>query len=698
MVGRGISHAECGEHRNSRHACPIDCPYNPFAPANYDQLLELEQRVDQQSLARLEEEAADPGALRQEFQRALSSSNPHALHARIVWRLFYEQDAAGRTCAQRWEAAGFPGLRNDGRVLLRGKMRTRVALLESHRVRDGGQVEAVDLLAASPQPLVVQDRGFAAGAVRFGTALTWVYPLPHYHRLFGTALLLQEVPGFEPRQVLEEVAAHLGGPLEEEPLRRWLAGNFLRVEDALTAVGLERRRLTFASLDAQYCSATYRLERPAPECLAVLEALPLIEPEEPADTEKTEGFHDARVWFAPPDGGGPDAVHPPGAQPVLGRVLLGEQRWQITAMGRARFETLRARFEAALGDRVRFLDSRMDDLLHRVTSKEPKADLSLVPPRLIEQPGQLQLSSSRVSASAPGVRPGPPGPAMLEALDRAFLDGPVPALNGLTPRAAATDPAARNALVRLMKDRVRHWDEQNLKDGTDYDCNWTLRELGLTELLFDPPPAGRHPRLVPRTGEPAPEEMPPWPVDPGVGAALPMNPRLPPAPPLPGRPWTDEEALARMQAGARAYAGRAHVVESFGADGCTLLEDVESVTGGQLAPEALALVVPSLIQIWHAFVPPGTRGRNVTRARLRGSIVREVRRVACALPEEGSASWDNLVAGSAQPGLFRVAVLQLAAIYEGLPASRCPSPEDQLTLIVLLRAVIEVLDEVHRDR
>jgi hypothetical protein len=139
-------------------------------------------------------------------------------------------------------------------------------------------------------------------------------------------------------------------------------------------------------------------------------------------------------------------------------------------------------------------------------------------------------------------------------------------------------------------------------------------------------------------------------------------------------------------------------VESFGADGCTLLEDLRTVTEGQVKPEALALAVPSVIQIWHAFVPPGTRGRNVTRAHLREAIARQVVRILEALPGKGSEPVDALMADSPQPGILQAASAQLADLYEKIPRSQWPSPTDHLMLVVLLRAVVEVLDEVQRDR
>ena len=114
-VQREISAAECGENRGSKYACPASCPHNPFAPVNYSQLLELEKQVDKKSLTWMEEHATDRDALDRAMRHALNARTPHELHALFAWRILFQTDAQGRTCAHRWEEAGFPGLKNDER-------------------------------------------------------------------------------------------------------------------------------------------------------------------------------------------------------------------------------------------------------------------------------------------------------------------------------------------------------------------------------------------------------------------------------------------------------------------------------------------------------------------------------------------------------------------------------------------------------
>ncbi len=159
-----------------------------MAPENYDLLLEHEARLDGLTLRRLGQEL--PEATRA-IQGALHDKSPHALHATTIGWLYFQAGPDGETFAARWAQAGFPELKNDERVILRGKMQVRVALLEIQRVRDDGQsMDAVDLLDPSGPLLRFVDRSVARRAVRFSRVLTWIYPLPHFWRMFGTGVVL----------------------------------------------------------------------------------------------------------------------------------------------------------------------------------------------------------------------------------------------------------------------------------------------------------------------------------------------------------------------------------------------------------------------------------------------------------------------------------------------------------------------------
>src|ERR1035438_8235763 len=130
-LGRPISPADCGEQRQSRLACPANCPHNPFGPANYSQLLEIEDRLDTKTMERLVALAPDRAAMQNDIATA-KRRGLHATHAFYVWNLFFGSDADQTTFAGRWEKTGLTELKNDERVLLRAKERMRIVLLEVH--------------------------------------------------------------------------------------------------------------------------------------------------------------------------------------------------------------------------------------------------------------------------------------------------------------------------------------------------------------------------------------------------------------------------------------------------------------------------------------------------------------------------------------------------------------------------------------
>ena len=231
-----ITPVECGERRVSVYACPESCPHNPFAPANYDNLLRLDDELQPKTLDRLFRAMPDREAIERHFQEARKVNPRHGLSARINWDTCFQKDAEGRTLIQAWERDGFVGLKNDERVVLRARAQLRVALLEVRQIPDLETVEVVDLLAPAQPPFILRDRKLAESAVRFTTLLAWIYPLPWFWRAFGTALEIPASDTLDTAEMVTEIVRHLGGPTDEAGVRRWLAEHFARFADALPGV------------------------------------------------------------------------------------------------------------------------------------------------------------------------------------------------------------------------------------------------------------------------------------------------------------------------------------------------------------------------------------------------------------------------------------------------------------------------------
>ena len=687
-LGRDISPADCGEQRQSRLACPDDCPHNPFGSANYPQSLEIEERLDIKSLERLVALAQDRAIMQNSIATA-KCQGLHGTHAFFVWNLFFAIDADKTTFAGRWEQTGLAELKNDERVLLRAKMQMRIVLLEVHRVLAGGRVEAVDLLSPDPQPMILQDRSLAGVASRFSTFLTWVFPLPHYWRLSGTATTIPDMAQFSTPEIVHETVRHLGGPLAEAEMRRWLAEHFPRFDAALQAVSRLRRQQMLTGMDAKWGKAVYELRAPFAQCRSRLDALKDVEPDELSAEEQNHGFAEARDWFDPL----PKAkqLTPAGGRMVLGRVLLGQSLWRLETFGAEKLSRLRRQFEKQLGDRVRFSGERVDDLGARLAIKEPSVDQALVPPRLLENPDQFLLASSRVPALPPGVSPKDAEQELLRAAERMFLDETIPALDNRTPREAARDPALRPKLMQLMKQCVRSQDERNLQTGRKDDINWLLRELALTEIIFDAPPW--RPPPAPLAGDEA--DLPePSALDDSSGE----DPNRPPAPSLPSAPLEAEEALDRLQAAMDLFATAATAENELAASGATLLQDAEELTLDDLTESDFCFAIPFLLQTWFALVPCGCRAPKINLAELKQTFAASLREIESCVMVGTQEKLQSFVQDSPQPGLMLALLGGFLEAANTAPKKFRPSLEAQPVILALLKSIVEKLDEALRRK
>jgi len=197
-----------------------------------------------------------------------------------------------------------------------------------------------------------------------------------------------------------------------------------------------------------------------------------------------------------------DPIHDLGPAEVLEILLdhLGcprsaaeRRRWMLEGFLRVE-ESMDAAIQLRRRIGMESMDTRLrESMLRNLPPLDP--DLrAKVPPRLLENPPILSTESVRVGkgmVDAAGLK----RDVRMDLL-RAWMNEPVPALRGQTPREAAVDLELRPRLVQLVKDRVRDFDRMNLNAGTTGDMNWALRDLGLDEWIYPPPPP--RPRPVQR--------------------------------------------------------------------------------------------------------------------------------------------------------------------------------------------------------
>jgi hypothetical protein len=680
---REITSADCGANRLSRFACPESCPFNPFAVANYDSLLEIEDDADATTMHRFLLEADNSGAV----DRALAADHSlgYGTHASVIWDFFFERDATGRTWAERWGDAGFSPLKNDERVLVQGKMKIHVALLEVRRVVDQHRIEAVDLLDPDRRLLGFVDRSLAARATRFSTLLSWVYPLPHFWRLSGTALHVDDIGPFTPVEAIEACVQHFGGPAELESKRRWLAENFVRVSNALTATGHERRRQMFAAMDACVGTATYTVLGRVGACRKALAADASIDEDDLRADDKSAGFTDAFVWFDPiPSRAGTAALLP--GRRILGRVLVGSKEARVEAIGAARLDDLKQRFERVLGAQVQFSKERRDNVGAQMAAKEPIVDAALVPPSLLENPTMLEMGSDRVSGPPAGMALVEYEATLLQEQLRKFLDEPVPALDGRTPREAALLPALRPKLIELMKARVRQIDSRNLKTGRNDDINPTLRELGLLELDVLPPP-----------NRPCPDDDEVFDEDDDELTEIedPIASDRPLAPALQGPALSTQEAAMAMDRAMGQFNTASAALAELSDSGASIVDDIGALTGTMLKETEFNLLVTLLIPAWFSLVPLGVQAPLLD---FDGMAV-EFDRLCGCLGENSDVARDtflNLAETCRQPGLLELLFARVFELSKRSPKGLRIEDGAVPVMMVTLKVVLDELDRALR--
>ena len=496
-AGRDISSAECGAGRISRFACPATCPFNPWRAEAYDEILAVHDRLDAKVYPRLVQDRAKHG---------LKVDPPTASAAvtqdYFIDQLFHLRDDAGCTFFQRWEAQGFAGLNNDERVLFQAHARMRVCAIEIRTVLDETRSEATDLFDSQASFFPIADRSLAQIAGRFTPYLAWMYELPHYRRMHGLAVEIPAVQGLGPADVVRAVAAHLGWSGGAEPLQSWLDHHYALCADALNAIPPVLWEKTLDQSNTTRTVCLYRLQADPDDFAHVMAQWPEAVPGDLDPEDQKRGFRQCWDWLESASRQIPLALVASGAQPLRASISLGDAEALLTIpMGRTAEEE-RAEFERRLGSRVVFVGERADELGRqtKVAKSVTPRQRELVPPALLRHAHRIDVMMSRVPVT-PDI-PATRGEWM-RALARRWLDEPVPALNHLTPRQAATDPAHRPALLALVKERIRDADRQRHNDLSGDDGDFlsdeedpvTLaRALGLAELdvsaprgLYDPP-------------------------------------------------------------------------------------------------------------------------------------------------------------------------------------------------------------------
>jgi hypothetical protein len=237
---------------------------------------------------------------------------------------------------------------------------------------------------------------------------------------------------------------------------------------------------------------------------------------------------------------------------------------------------------------------------------------------------------------------------------------------------------------------VQAHDERNRQTGRTDDINWLLRELGVDEIIFDPPPWRPPPPDRMKEDELPDEED-------FAGEPEP-NPNLPPAPPLPAVPLSMEEAAKRMGAAVNAFATAADAEAALFESGATLINDVDELTVDMLSDAEFSFCLVFLLQAWFVLVPPGHRPPKISFPDLAAAFDRSRHDLDKAVRSASADGLVNYAKTGCQPELLLLLTSEILKSGKTAPKKIRPSAESLGTMLALVKAVVEELDAALRRR
>lgn len=356
----------------------------------------------------------------------------------VPWTLF-ERSVGGPPFGKLFLEARGESLSARSRTWLEAQLRSRLSVHEVLRVEPGVGMELMD--AFTGVRIFVNERTATRMLVARDNILGRVV------QLGGEALLDGLYPRALAPEQADEVVAALGGgvqtgasprdllPAAPELLSRW--NEAVRREDV-------RRRspMIFTNSDGEplvvvedHLTLRKGVRAEVVTRLAGLEGAYL-------DRDDAKG---AELTFTRPG----NALHPDWTRTVIGSAKVEETRAILSSNSEPRADRLRGLVEARLGDLIKWKKRKRSPLPRRLGGETVSMDMQ----HLVDVVPEEALARAQVN----------------------WLDTPLPALEGRTPRQAGGDPAWRLKVHQLL----RHLENHSARTGQEQPVDLFRRELGL---------------------------------------------------------------------------------------------------------------------------------------------------------------------------------------------------------------------------
>lgn len=174
--------------------------------------------------------------------------------------------------------------------------------------------------------------------------------------------------------------------------------------------------------------------------------------------------------------------------------------------------------------------------------------------------------------------------------------------------------------------------------------------------------------------------------------------RRPPAPPLPAKPFSVEEAAERLGNTMNLFDTSAEAQAELDASGAVLLEDARDILSDRVTDGEFCFAIPFLLQIWFALVPPGCRAPEVPFDDLEKSFTTHLRQAEAANRAGNPKKLEAFVKDCPQPGLMLAVASAILKSAPDFPKEIQPGPAPQLVILALLKTVVQELDQALRHQ
>ena len=408
-----------------------------------------------------------------------------------------------------------------------------------------------------------------------------------------------------------------------------------------------------------------------------------------SEEEFNEGFTKSFTWLEAAPQADPGQLElaaltqpaPAVGRAILGRVLLGAERIRLEANSAARNTPLRALFERALAGAVEFTGERIDDIASQVLKNQKSFDPALVPPALLANARRIVMQTSITPQSAARGSAAQTAAELSRRYHERWLDEQVPALEGRSPRQAAADPALRPKLVRLAKEIVNHTDRENRRNGANEDINWLLEELGLREIIFDPPPLRA---LSPEDTDENFDDDEDFDEKPFI-----EYPEPPPA------PMSEKEFDRRLDAFSKRHPSPPTAIQEFQTVAPDVLDAAVFLLGDDLNEKEIGVLLVSVVQAYFILVPPGRSRFDIDDLRLEDRYDDALEGILKLLSKSESVFEKNLLRffeSGRQPLVFGVCAPMIVDAAMDSSIRHSLRPGSLPSMLAFLNALVDELD------